>query len=148
MDSGLIFFIIAGIILWVDYKRRNANIKRRWESIQTPIPPTLKPLTLDDLSDDSVNMLKVISSVLISGEEPPVQEDPDSDDEILKETIREVMEELETSPEEINDATMALKRLGYKPAQIKKVITIINSTTNGQLNSTELVTRALPILNN
>ena len=94
---------------------------------------------------DNLKMLDTISSILINGEEPPIQEEPDVDDELLKETIQEVMEELETSPEAIDDATMALKRLGYKPAQIKKAITIVNST-NGQLTASDIVTKALPIL--
>ena len=47
-----------------------------------------------------------------------------------------------------DDATIALKKLGYKPAEIKKAITKVMESADGQLTSAEIVTRALPLLNN
>lgn len=138
MDTFLILlFICVGIVYW-DSKRRNKNISKTWENAFKN--QTAKPI----VEIDETEMLKVINEALKNNEIELSEED----DIALAESIDEIMEvEKEVPDFSADDARGALKKLGYKKAEIKKAITIVLSQADGGLTSSDIVTKALQILN-
>lgn len=76
--------------------------------------------------------------------------EPVDEDVILKETIQEVIQEMQVPKDDIivQDAEVALKKLGYKQLAIKKAIHTILESSDGTPSSSDIVKRALTILNN
>ena len=70
-----------------------------------------------------------------------------TDDELIKELVDNVLNEMPSEEIEIADAKSALKALGYKNGDINKAVGAIPNTKGGNMKSGEIVTSALRILN-
>ena len=138
MDTFLILlFICVGIVYW-DSKRRNKNIWKTWENVFA------NQSAKKEETPDVTEMLEVINNAIENNEIELSEED----DIALAESIDEIMEvEKEVPDFSADDARGALKKLGYKKAEIKKAITIVLSQADGGLTSSDIVTKALQLLN-
>ena len=64
----------------------------------------------------------------------------------IEDTVNEVLQEMTTS-EDINNATKALKKLGYKNTEIKNAIHQITLGKSKHLTTGDIIISALPVLN-
>lgn len=150
MDTSILIFTIFGIILWIDNKRRNKRIKVAMDFARQYKTPRTKVVSIETPDEDEIkNMLLEIRTDLLK-DEKVISVDTNDDDAILKETIQEVIKEMEVPKNNlaVQDAEIALKKLGYKQLQIKKSIHTILETSDEIPSSSDIVTRALTILNN
>lgn len=152
MDTPILLFAIFGIILWLDHKRRNTRIKKRWESVGGYKPfslPTPEPMPN---SKEFIEVLKLLNEIKEERESKQITPELSDDDAVLNETIDEVLTEMKwkepATDNEINkrygDAATALRKLGYKANQIKVVLQKVRSE-NEILTTEEIVTKALPL---
>jgi len=157
MDTSIIIFLILMFILWLDNKRRNSRIQKMWDNLGKPhimVESKSAVGTSRGLTDDEKETLSVLVDVIKKHEldhmESIIAELPADDDELIKELVNDVKDELKVVVDEDTqqDATTALKKLGYKQTQIKKAMDTIVSSSDGQLSSADIVTKALPLLNN
>lgn len=144
MDNFLLFFIIAIAIIWWDASRRNKRIKKAKEDIgiyhgeytYEPIEMPVKnkydytPEKYEDIYEELMEEFKDISI----------------EKSTIEGTVDEILTEM-TSTEDINNATKALKKLGYKDREIKKAVKQITIDKSVSLTPSEIVTFALVILN-
>ena len=142
MDTPILLFAIFGIILWLDYKRRNARIKEKWEQLGKKS----KSVTLPFKSDIDTTMQHLIEYV----EQNKVDEDTEVKNVISEEpdSIYDINKILTDMTEQINDAKKALKQLGYTKVKIEDSVTKVLSNTDTFLESEEIVKKSLNILNN
>jgi hypothetical protein len=132
MDTSIILFIIFGLIVWFDAKRRSKTIAQRWEDVGGKLTVFSKPKP------------KIETFIELKFMNAPENVDEDEDDIIIKEAVKEVMaQKVDTS-----DAESALRRLGYKQRDITKVIKIITEETlSGGKSTEDIITKALAFLN-
>jgi hypothetical protein len=129
MDTSIILFIIFGLIVWLDAKRRSKTITQRWEDVggkQTMFSkpqPRIEPFI----------ELKFMNTP---------EETEDEDDIIIKEAVKEVMKK----KFDTTDAESALRKLGYKQRDIKKAMEIIVETSNEFMTTEKIVVKAFMIL--
>ena len=155
MDTSIIIFTIFGIILWVDSKRRRKRRQEMWDFAKNYKPVDMS-VTLKSQKEVEVEikekelkaMLLELRNELLKA--TPVPSTENEDDAILKETIQEVIQEMQVPKDDIivQDAEVALKKLGYKQFAIKKAIHTILESSDGTPSSSDIVKRALTILNN
>ena len=148
MDTPILIFVIFGLILWIDSKRRNKRIQKRWEEVGGWKPFQLPQVKLEPVptTAELEDTLWKLHEELTGNKRPEEPEtSPDVDDIALKETIQEVIKEL-TPPNTlvVADAETGLQKLGYKKLQIRKAIASLNIAHK---TSAEIITEALPILN-
>jgi len=162
MDTTILLFAIFGVILWLDNKHRNARIKERWSSLgnkpqiivqHKSAVRTTKKFTADDIA--------IVKDILESYKNPVVNpENKDISDETIDAVVdKRIAEEkqkdlfnvdkiLASMVQEIDDAKMALKRLGYNKVHVDKAVEKVVINTYIFLTSEDIVKKALPILNN
>lgn len=162
--SMVTFYKITGLVY--DYlDRRNArkyafeqNKKQQFTAAEddemTPYESdseVFKQMELDENFKGFVNSFK---NVLEQVKEEH-KDDNLTDDDIIKECVRETMAELNLtdkvyepiSTQVIDDASTALSKLGYKQKQIKNAVSTIVTNSDSHLTADELVIKALQLLN-
>ena len=102
----------------------------------------------EQISDETREQFKEILRVLNEMKDssvPPIQIEKEDFDPILKESVDEVITTMELNKQvdsRFNDASIALKRLGYKVTDIKRILKDIRGT-NPNLETEEIITKAL-----
>ena len=175
MDSFLVILLVIGLIAWLENTRLNKSIRQAWKNLEDkPIVQSLKnPQSLIKIrkylrQDVEIELLKLGIDATHDDESlKPNSKEEQALSEILSgytitmnPSVREVVDKvviklktpkkttkLNTTSNEMNDAKSALKSLGYKDVEIKKVTNEIVNTMGSTMKSGEIITAALRILN-
>jgi hypothetical protein len=131
MDTSIILFIIFGLIVWLDAKRRSKKIAQRWEDVGGKQTMFSKPRP------------KIETFIELKFMNAPEDVDEDEDD-IEPEEVKIIP--LHT-PINTEVAEAALYKLGYRKTKIKKVVKTLIEKSDGKSTDIEIIKQALSILN-
>jgi hypothetical protein len=153
MDTTIIFVTVMLFTWWI----LGRILPKKKTVVQNVQVNTTQQQAISKLISDADTLKSFIKILAEVKDERDAAASPEAeDDKILRETIQEVMNEMpvikvnddiKPSGNKINDATVALKKLGYKQTDIKRAIDII-AKSEGNISVDYIVRKALTILNN
>lgn len=150
MDTPILFFIIVFFTWWIlgkifPKKKKNTYVAQPVQTKQTTSQLMYDSELVESFMKSLLNVAQEIDDIKKSAMVTP------ANDELLDETIQEVMSEMKFTAAEkpqTEDAVTALKKLGYKQNAITNAISqVINASGNKTLSTADIVTKSLNILN-
>jgi len=153
MDNAIIIFLLVCFGYWLAGKMGIGRKKNKVMVVENSaaITKPIAPVSLNWSAEDMEKIAEAFAAIQMELENKttPIEPEPEisyDNDEVLNETIQEVIKEM-TPPDTIaivGDAEVALQKLGYKKLQIRKAIAGLDIAHK---TASEIVTQSLTILN-